>query len=125
MIGPEVPVGPDVTAVGVDTDSDGRPDTAAVARLASPTVVVDLDRDGRADVMIEVRAAGDTRTTPLDGVGTDWLWATQQPVAPDPGFDYWSDPDPDPPDHDVEPQLGPDADGGPLDLVDCLLDLFS
>lgn len=121
MVDPEVPVGPDVTAHGVDVDSDGRPDTVVVAGLAAPTVVVDVDHDGRGDVVIEVSPAGDARMTALTEIGGGWPVGGGRSLVPDPGVSHWSDPGPEwqPDGHRL------DVDADPPDLLDCLLDLFS
>jgi hypothetical protein len=128
MVGPEEPGAPGAITGGVggvDADSDGRRETVVVTGLAAPTIVVDVDQDGCGDVMIEVSATGDSRATALTEVGSGWLCAKEPSVTLDSGVPHLPDLDPYPNsvENAFEPYPRDDAD--PVDLVGCLLDLFS
>jgi hypothetical protein len=66
----------------VDSDADGRADTAVVAGPVSLDLVTDTDGDGRADVLTELHEDGSATTTELPAPSWD-----EGPVPPAPTID--------------------------------------
>jgi len=74
----------------VDSDSDGRPDTAVVAEPDALTLATDLDGDDRVDVLTRVHADGTATTTrPAPGLPDDPAAAPwdEGPPPPPPTID--------------------------------------
>ncbi|WP_433784304.1 hypothetical protein ACQPX6_29285 [Actinomycetospora sp. CA-101289] len=93
---PDLLVGPPEAAQSfgpatVDSDADGRPDTAVVSEPGDPgalTLATDLDGDARIDVLTRVHADGTATTELLDDLGeaaaAPW---DEGPVPPPPTID--------------------------------------
>ncbi|GAA4884450.1 DUF6802 family protein [Actinomycetospora straminea] len=75
----------------VDSDADGRPDTAVVTEPDGLVLGTDLDGDARADVLTRIAPDGSATTTGPDGPDWDEGWVGEVPPAPtiDPVTGRW------------------------------------